>query len=104
MDAKISALSSIGTYEAFVYFIYYGDYWWISIPIPCVNASNLNIQLTSNINNFSEDVKVEISKDLFRRVKTKQFFSIQTNDQDVAGYIFKTTNPNILWKVSYIVS
>lgn len=81
-----------------------GDYWWVSSPIPLVNAGKYNIKLADNIKNSMDDVKAEISQELFRIDKNHDHFTILTNDQSVAGYIFATLYPDRAWVCEYSIS
>lgn len=103
----INALNtnSVGTDQvAFVTFSNYGDYWWISSPIPCLRADQLNVALSDNVKNTSVSVNSEISRGLFEVVRHKNTFYLRTNDQDVAGYIFKEVHPGVVWEVHYNVA
>ena len=86
---------------AYVTFDSYGDYWWISSPIPCFRADQLNIGLSDNIKNMSAGVNSEISRALFEVLRYKNVFYLRTNDRDVAGYIFKEVHPGIVWEIHY---
>lgn len=89
---------------AYVTFNNYGDYWWISSPIPCFRADQLNIALSDNIKNTSTSIDTAISRGLFQVRKYKNQFYVLTNDQDVAGYIFKEVHPGVVWEVHYNVA
>ncbi len=88
---------------AYVTFSSYGDNWWISSPIPCNMADKFNIALSSNIKNPTKNIGSEISSGLFEIRKYKNCFYILTNDTNVAGYIFNTAHPGIVWEAHYSV-
>lgn len=89
---------------AFVTFSNYGDYWWISSPIPCLRADQLNVALSDNVKNTSVGVNSEISRGLFEVVRHKNTFYLRTNDREVAGYIFRELHPGVVWEVHYNVA
>ena len=103
----------------YVSFTLYGDYYWVSSPIPCDQADKRTIFLSEipcdqadkrtiflsdNIKNTTADVNSAISSALFTTMKTKDAFYLITNDTAVAGYIFGTLHPNRMWLVTYNVS
>ena len=88
----------------YVSFTLYGDYYWVSSPIPCDQADKRTIFLSDNIKNTTADVNSAISSALFTTMKTKDAFYLITNDTAVAGYIFGTLHPNRMWLVTYNVS
>ena len=88
---------------AYITFASYGDNWWISSPIPCNTADKFNIALSANIKNSTTNNGSEISADLFVVRKYKNCFYILTNDTNVAGYIFNTVHPGIVWEAHYSV-
>ena len=88
---------------AYVTFSKYGDYWWISSPIPCLRADKLQISLSDNVKNSTSN-GVYISQTLFEVRKYKNYFYLLTNDTSVAGYIFETANPGIVWEVYFSVT
>ena len=97
--------NSVGTDQvAFVTFSNYGDYWWISSPIPCLRADQLNVALSDNVKNTSVGVNSEISRGLFEVVRHKNTFYLRTNDREVAGYIFRELHPGVVWEVHYNVA
>lgn len=87
----------------YVTFTLYGDYYWISSPIPCDRADARGIILADNVKNTSADVSSAISSALFTVMKTKDAFYLVTNDTSVAGYIFGTLHPNRAWLITYNV-
>lgn len=89
---------------AYVTFNSYGDYYWISSPIPCNRATELSIILSDNVKNTSTNVNSAISKGLFEVRKYKNAFYLLTNNRDTAGYIFETLHPGIVWEVYYNVT
>lgn len=90
--------------SAYVTFSEYGDYWWVSSPIPCQQADEHTIVLSGNVKNATSSINATISGNLFRIHKRKNAFYLLTNDQNTAGYIFQTLHPGIVWEVSYNVS
>lgn len=88
---------------AYVTFNSYGDYWWISSPIPCSRADQLNITLSDNVKNTTTSINSAISQTLFEIRKCKNQFYVLTNDQAVAGYIFREVHPGVVWEVHYNV-
>lgn len=87
----------------YVTFSEYGDYWWVSSPIPCPGAEKMTILLSGNVKNSSENNKSEIGRDLFGIMKYKNHFVLRTNNRDVAGHIFKNVHPGIVWDITYDV-
>ena len=85
-------------------FTLYGDYYWVSSPIPCDQANKRTIALADNVKNLSGDINSAISSGLFTIMKTKDAFYLITNDTAVAGYIFGTLHPNRMWLVTYNVN
>lgn len=88
---------------AYVTFSPLGDNWWISSPIPCHMADKFNVALSANIKNTTVNNSSEISSGLFEIRKYKNCFYILTNDTNVAGYIFSTSRPGIVWEAHYSV-
>lgn len=96
--------NSVGANQmAYVTFASFGDNWWISSPVPCNMADKFNIALSSNIKNSTGNNKSEISSGLFEIRKYKNCFYILTDDTSVAGYIFGTKRPGIVWEAHYSV-
>ena len=87
----------------YVSFTLYGDYYWVSSPIPCDQADKRTIALADNVKNLSGDINGAISSGLFTITKTKDAFYLITNDRAVAGYTFGTLHPNRMWLVTYNV-
>ena len=89
---------------AYVTFTSYGDYWQISSPIPCHSADKRKITITDNVKNTTSVVNKAISQIFFEIRAFKESFFFLTNDQKVAGKIFGSQNPSIVWKVYYSVN
>ena len=100
IDKMNNILNAKCSFEYLVKFNYWGDYWYISDPIPCINAQNRNITISSNVQNLSASFgKPVISGNLFEVRRHKDSIILATNDRDTAGYLFNQ-NPGIVWTVT----
>ena len=90
--------------KAYITFSEYGDYWWVSSPIPCQHADERTVSLSGNVKNSTSSINATISGNLFRIHKRKNAFYLLTNDQNTAGYILQTLHPGVVWEVTYNVS
>ena len=105
LDELNTGLLESGSLELYVTFTYYGDYWWISSPIFILNPDKYSIKLADNIKNINAGSgNMEISADLFRVKAVQNNVYILTNNQDIAGYIFKTVRPNVIWTAKLLVT